>query len=141
MRDVRLRALADAPHAFVLTLESALERPDEWWRDWAARSAIEDTQALFVGWEGNRAVALAGIFDDDGEWVIFAMWVVPEHRGSGVGRALLDEAVGFARPRNQNGVFLSVTDGNDPARRLYERYGFVDTGERDSFGANELRLS
>jgi ribosomal protein S18 acetylase RimI-like enzyme len=31
---------------------------------------------------------------------------------------------------------LSVTDGNDGARRLYERYGFADTGVAEPLRSN-----
>jgi len=45
-----------------------------------------------------------------------------------VGHLVLDAIVGWARERGLR-VHLDVTAGNSPARRLYERYGFVGTGE------------
>jgi ribosomal protein S18 acetylase RimI-like enzyme len=138
LRDVRLRALADAPDAFGTTYEEAVARPDDWWRDWAAASATSDTQAVLLAWDGDRTVGLAGVFaTDDGAWQVISMWVDPSARGRGTGRALLDAVVAWARNQdNGRPIRLSVTDGNDGARRLYERYGFADTGVTEPLRSN-----
>jgi ribosomal protein S18 acetylase RimI-like enzyme len=60
---------------------------------------------------------------------IIGMMVRPEARGAGVGRALLDACI--ARAREASGLellTLSVTAGNGPAERLYERRGFTRYG-------------
>jgi ribosomal protein S18 acetylase RimI-like enzyme len=49
--------------------------------------------------------------------------ILPDYRGMGVGEALLERLLSAARERYP-GVSLSVTPTN-PARRLYERAGFV----------------
>jgi ribosomal protein S18 acetylase RimI-like enzyme len=49
--------------------------------------------------------------------------ILPEYRGMGIGAALLERLLAAARDRYP-GVSLSVTPTN-PARRLYERAGFV----------------
>lgn len=53
--------------------------------------------------------------------------VVPEYQGRGLGTALLAEVLRDAR-RDRRVVTLRVLKVN-PARRLYERLGFVVTGE------------
>jgi ribosomal protein S18 acetylase RimI-like enzyme len=53
------------------------------------------------------------------------MWTDPACRGRGVAGSLLEAALAFAK---DTPVFLSVTENNDVARRLYERRGFVATG-------------
>ena len=45
-------------------------------------------------------------------------------RGHGLGRALLDESLGFARATRRPGVFLWTFAGLDAARRLYDAAGF-----------------
>ena len=50
-----------------------------------------------------------------------------EHRGSGVGTALLARALELARPKFEL-VYLSVFSVNVGARRLYERFGFTVCG-------------
>ncbi len=44
---------------------------------------------------------------------------------------LLEAAVAFAREHGAGAIELEVTDGNEAARRLYERYGFVETGRSE----------
>lgn len=51
--------------------------------------------------------------------------VIPDHRGSGVGRALLEAVLVAARARGIRQVSLSVEPDN-PAERLYRSVGFVE---------------
>jgi GNAT superfamily N-acetyltransferase len=128
LRDVRLRALEDAPHAFATRFEEARERPEEWWIDWAARSAAGDGQAMFLAWDGDTAVGIAGTFVDEGARWLISMWTAPAARGRGVGRALVAAVVAFARSAGTAELLLEVTEGNDEADALYRRCGFVDAG-------------
>jgi ribosomal protein S18 acetylase RimI-like enzyme len=59
---------------------------------------------------------------------IYQVWVAPEARGRGVGAALLDAAITWARARKAAEVRLDVTAGDGAAARLYRRMGFVDVG-------------
>src|SRR5689334_16669244 len=115
LRDIRLRALADAPDAFGTTHAEAVARPDVSWRDWAEKSAESDSQAMVIAWEGRDARGLAGVFaTEDGAWQVISMWVEPAARGNGMGRALLDAVVAWAREHDAaRAIKLSVTDGND----------------------------
>jgi streptothricin acetyltransferase len=51
-----------------------------------------------------------------------------EFRGKGVGRALLNRAVDWARQQGFPGVTLETQDNNVPACILYEKSGFVLSG-------------
>ena len=52
------------------------------------------------------------------------------HRRRGVGRALLEQAVEWARPAGVRKLELHVFPHNEPAIRLYEQFGFVREGLR-----------
>ncbi|MFJ8945051.1 GNAT family N-acetyltransferase [Streptomyces sp. NPDC102395] len=54
--------------------------------------------------------------------------VAPEHRGRGVGRALMGLAVELARERGAGHLWLEVTSVNAPAIRAYRRMGFAFCG-------------
>lgn len=54
--------------------------------------------------------------------------VAPEHRGAGIGRALLDDGLDVARRLGCSGLELDVADGNTAARELYKGAGFVPAG-------------
>ena len=51
------------------------------------------------------------------------LFVKPEIRGSGAGRALIDHVFEFARGRGLNNVRWLTQDFNFPARMLYDTYG------------------
>jgi ribosomal protein S18 acetylase RimI-like enzyme len=147
LRELRLRALADAPDAFSGTLEQAVALPQEVWRQWAEGGPAS---ADFLAHEGGVAVGMVGVFGEPnapGRMQLVAMWVDPRHRRRGIARALADQVVRWASERQAREVILWVTDTNTAARMLYERVGFRPTGEREPLPSNPaltqslLRLS
>jgi len=73
--------------------------------------------------------ALAGfVAVSYGSWnrrlTIWNIAVTPEHRGRGVGRALMSRAEEFARERRAGQIWLEVTNVNAPAIHAYRRMGF-----------------
>jgi ribosomal protein S18 acetylase RimI-like enzyme len=54
--------------------------------------------------------------------------VAPEHRGKGVGRALMGLATEFARERGAGHIWLEVANVNAPAIHAYRRMGFAFCG-------------
>lgn len=63
--------------------------------------------------------------------------VLPELRGRGVGRALIDRLIGVGREAGRRRVTLDVAASNPRAELLYQRAGFKVTGERRSRLSNE----
>ncbi|MBV8753279.1 MAG: GNAT family N-acetyltransferase [Hyphomicrobiales bacterium] len=63
-------------------------------------------------------------------WYVNALAAYPEHRGVGLGAALLGEADKFAAAAGLSGLSLEVTDTNTGARRLYERQGYREAARR-----------
>jgi GNAT superfamily N-acetyltransferase len=130
VRDIRLQALRDAPLAFASSYAREAEYDDATWQQWF------ETAAWFVAYdvehhEHAEPVGLvAGIADrETGGPHLVSMWVDPRVRGRGVGQALVDAVKDWAAARAEQ-LILWVADGNDGARRLYERCGFRDTGRR-----------
>ena len=143
LRDVRLRALEEAPYAFGTRYEEARGRAERWWIEWTARSCDGDGQAFFIAWDGGDPVGIAGTYlEEDGRRWLISMWTDPASRGKGVGPALVDTVVAFARSAGSSELFLEVTHGNEAARVLYERCGFVATGDgsRPELETTNMRL-
>ena len=127
MRDVRLTALAEAPHAFGSTYAREVAFGEPQWR-----GRINERSVTFFAHDDPAAAApagLAGVYVEDGTADLVSMWVRPGGRGRGVGAALVEAAAGWARARGFGTLFLWVTESNAPAMRLYERCGFAATGE------------
>lgn len=58
--------------------------------------------------------------------------VAPEAQRTGLGKQLLDRAIGFCRERGYRRVYLHTFAGLDAARRLYEQAGFTLTEEQEA---------
>ncbi len=63
-----------------------------------------------------------------GTLLIREVAVLPQYRGQGIGRQLIEAAMAFARFRKLSAVSLTVNGDNTPARALYETSGFVEIG-------------
>ena len=134
-RAFRLRALADAPMAFGSTLAREEAFTDDVWRQRAERGASGADNVTFVAEQDGRwlgiATGLASDPDvpDDPRPALVGMFVLPEARGRGVGTALVNAVVDWARQRRATALCLWVTATNDPAIALYEKCRFRRTGE------------
>ncbi len=132
-RDVRLAALAEAPHAFRSRLADWQEGDEERWR---ARFDMPDSYNVVVLLDGRPVGMASGIPGDDGVGELRSVWVSPEARGHGAGDQLIaavqDWAVRSCRPA----LKLAVIAGNEPAVALYRRNGFVATDEPGSLLAD-----
>lgn len=59
---------------------------------------------------------------------VLGMGIVEEHRGKGLGAALIKAALDEARANGFTRVELTVYEGNDRAHALYRKFGFVEEG-------------
>ncbi len=132
-RDLRLRALADAPDAFARTLAEEKGLSDAEWSSRLASSAESPSEFSAVAELGTRAVGLAyariDLMGAPDVAHLYSMWVDPGARRSGVGWELLQAVVSWARSANARRVILRVTRSNAPAVQLYEKAGFAHTQE------------
>jgi ribosomal protein S18 acetylase RimI-like enzyme len=63
-------------------------------------------------------------------WYVNVLAVYPDCRGQGLGTRLLDVAEQKAAEAGLSGLSIIVSDGNEGARRLYERCGYRERGTR-----------
>jgi ribosomal protein S18 acetylase RimI-like enzyme len=140
LRDLRLRAMLDAPDAFGSTYERELARTPSDWQKWLSPGV---TFILDVG-DGPKGI-VAGVRDADVANVVhlMAMWVDPVLRGSGGADALAASVVSWARAEGARTVRLEVMESNRRARRFYERIGFQSHSREalpDRDGLSKVRM-
>ena len=137
LRDLRLRALQDAPLAFGSTFEREAAYTDEGWQDQAARAEAGVDEVAVVAVADSAHVAMArgyvGTSDEPDPrpvvWLI-GVYVDRRWRRRGLGHMVSEEVITCARERGVSKVLLHVADWNGPARRVYESLGFTLTGAR-----------
>ena len=133
MRALRLEMLADSPLAFLETVAQAAARPHEDYRRRIIQASTGRGLAQFVADPGGRLIGHAGgtvMAEEPGVTVVFAVYVTPEHRGSGVLGDLVEAVAHWSRSMGRPELMLEVVVGNHRAVRAYQRLGFTDTGVR-----------
>lgn len=130
LRELRLRALREHPDAFATSFEEERERSLE---DAARRLVPGPEQVTLGAFEGDRLVGIAALVrpgraKQRHRATLAGMYVTPDARERGLGRALLGRALDAAREWGVSDVALAVTVGNHAARRLYAAAGFVAYG-------------
>jgi GNAT superfamily N-acetyltransferase len=135
MRDIRLAALQDAPQAFASTYEHEAVFAEA---DWLRRVSRGGNFLAYPPERGSAPVGIVGGYEaGPGTIELISMWVSPAARGQGIGQALVEAIVGWARAKGAPRVHLWVAESNHNARLLYERCGFRPTAERQPLPSNE----
>jgi ribosomal protein S18 acetylase RimI-like enzyme len=140
----RLRPVTDADRDFLVELYGSVREPElepVGWDDATKRAFVEHQYAaqdahyrqhyegatldvIEVG--GERAGRLY-VHRGPSDIRIMDIAIAPAFRGRGIGTQLLERLAEEAR---ESGRKLSIhVEANNPARRLYERMGFVQRGE------------
>jgi RimJ/RimL family protein N-acetyltransferase len=125
-RSIRLEGLKESPEAFGSTFDVEFTKPLAWFFDRLSSSVV------FGAIGAKKMLGVAGFAVRDGEkeahkGLLWGMYVRPEARGAGVARRLVEAVIAYARPHVEL-IQLSVVVGNEQARRLYARLGFVEYG-------------
>ena len=91
--------------------------------------AAGDTVVLLAG-AGPDGLALLrlrpSLWSAGLEAYLAELYVVPDLRGRGIGRALLEAAIALARERGADHMDLGTSEDDVAARALYERLGFTN---------------
>jgi ribosomal protein S18 acetylase RimI-like enzyme len=134
------------PEEFLRSL--SIERRTEIWRENLrnpdAETRVAEEAGRVVGWASTGASRDPDAEPETGE--LWAIYVDPDAWGTGVGRALWQEAEAALRRAGFRSVTLWVLEENGRARRFYEALGFrVDPGheqmlERGGTSLREIRL-
>lgn len=109
-------------------VRAELERP--WARIWVARegqlgSGVSHTVGYLVAWHVADELHVMNVATRS------------DRRRRGIGRALVDAAVAYARARRVRHALLEVRRSNRPAISLYRSVGFFAMGVRTRYYADD----
>ena len=131
-RALMLDAYDIASDAFTSTATERAGAPMAWWAD-----RIDPTDGLaeaFGALDGESLVGTVALSysakpKTRHAALAIGLYVCPAHRRSGAADALMRAAMASASARHDTEVLqLTVTEGNEPAIRLYRSLGFVAWG-------------
>lgn len=129
VRDLRLEALTVAPMAFGSTLAQEQDRLESDWVGWIATAHLLGAFDDDIPGTADRAVGMvSGIDRGEGSMAVYAMYVTPAARGSGLAHRLLDGLAAACRSLGGHRLVLDVTEPNLAALAVYLGYGFTPTG-------------
>jgi GNAT superfamily N-acetyltransferase len=110
--------------------------------------ALLATDATFAFLAGTPAVGVGLVTLRPNVWydgpvaLLDELYVVPDHRGEGIGTAMMELFLGECRARGVQLVEINVDESDVDAQRFYRRHGFSDidpdSGERASYFVKEL---
>ena len=123
---LRLRALRDNPEAFGSTYEETVARG----KAWMLQRFGQGDETLFLGAFEETLIGMVGLhreanIKDRHKGLVFGMYVLPDRRQHGVGKALMQALIAQAKQlAGLEQLHLAVVTTNAPARHLYNTLGF-----------------
>ncbi|MDH1307520.1 GNAT family N-acetyltransferase [Pseudomonas fulva] len=119
-RDLTRRLMLPYYHRYgLLWVEQAFDQAWQWREQWL----VTNTDAV---------LGFCSLSQDSQALFIRELHLLPAHQGRGVGSWVLETLAHWAAQRRLALLRLMVFRTN-PARRLYQRRGFVEMGEDDCF--------
>lgn len=130
---LRLRGLREDPQAFGSSFEEEVAL------DFRTRLEPVEGRVTFGAFQDGTLVGVTTLMREPRLKTrhranVFGVYTAPEARGQGLARRLMLAVL--AEVRTWEGVVLlhlSVTVGNDPARRLYRSFGFMTVGVEPAY--------
>ena len=124
--DIALRPATRADAAFVLRVTEACMRvyAERTWGIWDGRFDLDPAFDQIVQRAG-RDIGMVGVDRRPDFWFIDKLYLLPAYQNQGIGSAILRGVIEDAQAA-RTPLRLTVLEVN-PARRFYERHGFVLT--------------
>jgi GNAT superfamily N-acetyltransferase len=102
---------------------------------WSAEATVPGIRAgrVTVAEVVGQIVGMASVGPRDGHLVLWKLYVLPEHQGTGIGSQLIDAVIERAR-EDHDEIQLSYTAGNSNAEAFYRAKGFVEFARESGGG-------
>jgi len=146
--DIRKAVLDDAPaiasvhsrswlaaYTGIIPDETIAQKNTQRLEQWANNLSGESRHTCYAAVLDDRVAGFCSVAPAEcegyaGWFEVCAIYLDPDCFRQGIGRCLMDFALGLAREGNYPGVTVSVLEENTPARRFYEACGFAWDGQR-----------
>jgi GNAT superfamily N-acetyltransferase len=118
------------PGDYLDGLAEQAEQREQMWRHVVRE--LQTDQPLWIAERDGQVVGLCNTApardQPDGTAELLAIYLDPDVVGTGVGAALMAQALADMRQRGYRAAVLWVLEANDRARRFYERFGWQPDG-------------
>ena len=104
-----------------------------WTREQLMAQLSDDRHRFLVAESGGELVGYIGIMFVLDEGYISNVATTPKARRQGVAGALIEALIGQAQELSLAFVTLEARQGNEPAKALYAKHGFVAVGVRKNY--------
>jgi GNAT superfamily N-acetyltransferase len=100
-----------------------------------------NNSVIYIAYMNNEAVGFTQLYHLYSSvsmaplYVLNDLFVESNHRGKGIGEALINEAKLFSKTNNHKGLAIQTAPDN-PAQNLYQRLGFVHDSDLHFFWTN-----
>ncbi|MBU7004628.1 MAG: GNAT family N-acetyltransferase [Theionarchaea archaeon] len=124
------KGFEDVAAKFGLNAENCPKHPSNYTMDWVLTD-LERGVLYFIEEDDGEPVGCVGL-EDAGEGIFYLerIAVLPEYRGRGLGRALLNHAVSQARKLGCRRVEIGIISDDVSLMEWYSRAGFEVTGRK-----------
>ena len=138
MNDLTIRTIQPADNSFIATIikdtltEFGANHPGTVYYDATTNALYELFQkkgaAYFIATVNDKIVGGAGIYPTDGLTAdtceLVKMYLLPQARGTGLGRTLIEKSLSFANETGYKNVYLETMPELKLALKVYEKFGF-----------------
>lgn len=103
------------------TIKEGIESPFDTW-------LVLEEEGAVKGYCVFRIIA--------GEGELFRIAILPEYRGGGLAKKLMERLAEYSKEKAVTSIFLEVRESNKIAINLYKSYGFQEEGIRKNYYQN-----
>ena len=110
---------------------------DDFWSTNTLKEELQNENSTYIVAKINQEiVGFAGIWKSVDDVHITDIVVKKNYRQKGIGSTLLQELISLTKKMNYKELTLEVNAKNDPAKKLYLKYGFKELGIRKNYYHN-----
>ncbi len=96
------------------------------------KGATDLLNIIAIDIKTDKVVGTGSFAKKESEYKVQSLYVLTEYQGKGIGKALMQEGLSFLKDESENSknIIVHLATYNENAKKFYEGFGFVDTGER-----------